>query len=114
MDGREFRLRRRDEGHWKRISLDLQPRSACLLDGRARWEWEHSIARANSITFRNCVGGEGEALGRLASPRKRLLWPRIDVGFLVTSGRECTLYPGTVTSPACCPTCGRSEPRHPS
>lgn len=45
MDGREFRLRRRDEGRWKRISLDLQPRSACLLDGRARWEWD-SIARA--------------------------------------------------------------------
>ncbi|MBL8771902.1 MAG: alpha-ketoglutarate-dependent dioxygenase AlkB, partial [Phenylobacterium sp.] len=35
----------------------LAPRSAYLLDGEARWTWEHSLPEAKahrfSITFRN-------------------------------------------------------------
>ena len=53
-----FRLRKRlRKGNWQRASLRLEPRSAYLLDGPARWEWEHSIPPLEtlrySITFRN-------------------------------------------------------------
>jgi len=53
-----FRLRKREgDGKWQRVSLRLEPRSAYLLSGPARWTWEHSIppvdALRYSITFRN-------------------------------------------------------------
>lgn len=42
---------------WERTSILAEPRSAYLLSGPARFEWEHSILRVNalrySITFRN-------------------------------------------------------------
>jgi alkylated DNA repair dioxygenase AlkB len=44
---------------WERVNLPAEPRSAYLLDGPARAEWEHSIARVDSlrysITFRNVL-----------------------------------------------------------
>lgn len=52
-----FRLRRRTGETWERVSLVAEPRSAYLLSGAARTEWEHSIAPVDalrySITFRN-------------------------------------------------------------
>jgi alkylated DNA repair dioxygenase AlkB len=52
-----FRLRRRDGNKWQRASLIAEPRSAYLMKGIARTEWEHSIpaveALRYSITFRN-------------------------------------------------------------
>lgn len=52
-----FRLRRPDGDRWERVSLTAEPRSAYLLRGPSRWEWEHSIpgveALRYSITFRN-------------------------------------------------------------
>jgi alkylated DNA repair dioxygenase AlkB len=49
-----FRLRRRDGNKWQRASLIAEPRSAYLMKGMARTEWEHSIpALRYSITFRN-------------------------------------------------------------
>ena len=52
-----FRLRLRAGAGWKRASLIAEPRSAYLLSGPARTEWEHSIppvaALRYSITFRN-------------------------------------------------------------
>lgn len=53
-----FRLRKSDgNGHWHRVSLRLEPRSAYLLSGPARWTWEHSIPPVEhlrySITFRS-------------------------------------------------------------
>ena len=53
-----FRLRRLlDERKWQRLSLRLEPRSAYLLRGAARREWEHSIPPVESlrysVTFRN-------------------------------------------------------------
>jgi len=53
-----FRLRKSDgNGHWERVSLRVEPRSAYFLSGPARWTWEHSIppvdALRYSITFRN-------------------------------------------------------------
>ena len=52
-----FRLRRKTGSTWQRASLTIDPRSAYLLRGPARSEWEHSIPsvdrRRYSITFRN-------------------------------------------------------------
>jgi alkylated DNA repair dioxygenase AlkB len=52
-----MRFRRREGDRWARTAVALAPRSAYLLDGPARREWEHSLAEAKahrySITFRN-------------------------------------------------------------
>lgn len=53
-----FRLREsHGKGHWERVSVRLEPRSAYLLSGPARWNWEHSIPPVEdlrySITFRS-------------------------------------------------------------
>ena len=55
-----FRLRRKSGATWDRASVIAEPRSAYLLSGAARTEWEHSIppvdALRYSITFRNLRG----------------------------------------------------------
>ncbi len=52
-----FRLRRKTGSAWERYSLIAEPRSAYLLRGASRTEWEHSIAAVDalrySITFRS-------------------------------------------------------------
>jgi alkylated DNA repair dioxygenase AlkB len=52
-----FRFRRRQGTRWERASIELQPRSAYLLRGPARWDWQHSIPPVDrlrySITFRS-------------------------------------------------------------
>ena len=56
-----FRLRRAAGDGWERVSLVAEPRSAYLLRGAARTEWEHSIppvdALRYSITYRNLREG---------------------------------------------------------
>jgi alkylated DNA repair dioxygenase AlkB len=51
-----FRLRRKAGTAWERYSLTAEPRSAYLLRGPSRTEWEHSIPAVDalrySITFR--------------------------------------------------------------
>jgi len=51
-----FRLRRKVGEAWERVSLIAEPRSAYLLSGPARTEWEHSIPPVDtlrySVTFR--------------------------------------------------------------
>lgn len=51
-----LRFRRRRPRGFDRASLEVLPRSAYLLSGEARWEWEHSIVPGRdlrfSITFR--------------------------------------------------------------
>jgi alkylated DNA repair dioxygenase AlkB len=51
-----FRLRRKAGAKWERASVTAEPRSAYLLRGPSRTEWEHSIppvdALRYSITFR--------------------------------------------------------------
>jgi alkylated DNA repair dioxygenase AlkB len=60
-----FRLRRRTAEGFERMSLTLAPRSAYLLAGPARTEWEHSIPPVAelrySITFRNFRGDRAPA-----------------------------------------------------
>jgi alkylated DNA repair dioxygenase AlkB len=52
-----FRLRRKVGETWERTSVVAEPRSAYLMSGPSRSEWEHSIppveALRYSITFRN-------------------------------------------------------------
>jgi alkylated DNA repair dioxygenase AlkB len=51
-----LRFRRRRPGGFDRASLDVAPRSAYLLSGEVRWDWEHRITPGEqlrfSITFR--------------------------------------------------------------
>ena len=51
-----LRFRRRKPGGFERVSLQVEPRSAYLLTGEARHQWEHSIVAGEqlrfSITFR--------------------------------------------------------------
>jgi alkylated DNA repair dioxygenase AlkB len=52
-----FRLRRKRGSGWERAALLVEPRSAYLLRGPARSEWEHSIPPGErlrySVTFRS-------------------------------------------------------------
>jgi len=51
-----LRFRQRAGGTFKRAGLAVEPRSAYLLSGEARWDWEHRITPGDqlrfSITFR--------------------------------------------------------------
>jgi alkylated DNA repair dioxygenase AlkB len=51
-----LRFRQRDGGTFRRANLEIEPRSAYLLSGEARWNWEHRITPGEqlrfSITFR--------------------------------------------------------------
>ncbi len=51
-----FRLRREADGKWQRAAIIAAPRSAYLLAGEVRMQWEHSIPAVErlrySITFR--------------------------------------------------------------
>jgi alkylated DNA repair dioxygenase AlkB len=54
-----FRFRRRVAAGWERVSLNAEPRSAYLLQGPSRTEWEHSIPAVDalrySLTFRRLL-----------------------------------------------------------
>jgi alkylated DNA repair dioxygenase AlkB len=54
-----FRFRRKAGSGWERVSLTAEPRSAYLLRGPSRTEWEHSIPAVDalrySITYRNLL-----------------------------------------------------------
>jgi len=55
-----FRFRRKHAAQWQRHSVVVQPRSAYLLRGPSRTEWEHSIPGVEvlrySVTFRTVKG----------------------------------------------------------
>jgi alkylated DNA repair dioxygenase AlkB len=55
-----FRLRRKRGEDWERVTIDAEPRSAYLLSGASRTEWEHSIPQVESlrysVTFRTIRG----------------------------------------------------------
>ncbi|HEX9947084.1 MAG TPA: alpha-ketoglutarate-dependent dioxygenase AlkB [Allosphingosinicella sp.] len=46
-----LRFRRRAGSKWERFTLTAEPRSAYLLRGEARHEWEHSIAPLETLRY---------------------------------------------------------------
>ena len=58
-----FRFRRKAGVKWERRSITAQPRSAYLLRGPSRDEWEHSIPAVSeqrySVTFRSLRNSQG-------------------------------------------------------
>jgi alkylated DNA repair dioxygenase AlkB len=46
-----LRFRQRNASGFRRASLEVAPRSAYLLRGESRWEWEHSIAPGDQLRF---------------------------------------------------------------
>lgn len=46
-----LRFRRRTASGFRRASLAVAPRSAYLLSGEARYDWEHSIAPGEALRF---------------------------------------------------------------
>jgi len=46
-----LRFRRREGPKWQRAAIDVEPRSAYLLTGPARAEWEHSIPAVESLRY---------------------------------------------------------------
>jgi len=58
-----IRFRRKRGERWERAALNAEPRSAYLLRGPARTEWEHSLPEVEqlrySITFRTLKRKEG-------------------------------------------------------
>ena len=46
-----LRFRRRKPGGFDRANVEVEPRSAYLLSGPARHEWEHSIAPGETLRF---------------------------------------------------------------
>jgi alkylated DNA repair dioxygenase AlkB len=46
-----LRFRRRTDGGFRRASLQVMPRSAYLLSGEARHDWEHSISPGEALRF---------------------------------------------------------------
>jgi alkylated DNA repair dioxygenase AlkB len=62
-----MRFRRKHLGGWDRASREIRPRSAYLLRGAARRDWQHSVPPVDrlrySVTFRNFVAGEAPDQG---------------------------------------------------
>ena len=46
-----FRLRKKHGATWKRASVVVEPRSAYVLTGPARRDWEHSIPSVESLRY---------------------------------------------------------------
>jgi alkylated DNA repair dioxygenase AlkB len=46
-----LRFRRRSGARWERFTVTAQPRSAYLLRGEARHEWEHSIPPLETLRY---------------------------------------------------------------
>ena len=65
-----LRFRRRRPDGFDRANLDVVPRSAYLLSGQVRWDWEHRITPGDelrfSITFRT-LSGKGRRIAASAS-----------------------------------------------
>jgi alkylated DNA repair dioxygenase AlkB len=47
----KLRFRRRQGPKWERAAIEVAPRSAYLLTGPARAEWEHSIPAVESLRY---------------------------------------------------------------
>jgi alkylated DNA repair dioxygenase AlkB len=65
-----LRFRRKQAAGWERAAQRIHPRSAYLLRGSSRREWQHSVPPVDrlrySVTFRNFVEGQRGAQSRRA------------------------------------------------
>src|SRR5260370_42348480 len=70
-----LRFQQGREAARKTRALTLAPRSAYVLDGAARWQWQHAIppgrAELYSVTFRSLRVGGGPACFRHARAPRR-------------------------------------------
>jgi DNA oxidative demethylase len=64
-----LRFRRRTGSGFSRAKLEVVPRSAYLLSGEARHEWEHSIAPGESLRFSITFRALSEKGRRIAAER---------------------------------------------
>ena len=46
-----LRFRQRTATGFRRVSVEVAPRSAYLIAGEARWDWEHSISPGEELRF---------------------------------------------------------------
>ena len=46
-----LRFRQRTPSGFRRTNVEVLPRSAYLLSGESRWDWEHSITPADALRF---------------------------------------------------------------
>jgi alkylated DNA repair dioxygenase AlkB len=46
-----LRFRQRTSSGFRRASLEVEPRSAYLISGESRWDWEHSITPGDKLRF---------------------------------------------------------------
>ena len=65
-----LRFRQRGADGFRRVGLEVAPRSAYLLSGEARWQWEHRITPGDevrfSITFRT-LSDKGRRIAQRSS-----------------------------------------------
>lgn len=64
-----LRFRRRRPGGFDRANLHVDPHSAYLLSGEARWEWEHRITPGDRLRFSITFRALSETGRRIASKR---------------------------------------------
>ena len=50
-----LRFRLKEGSKWRRFTLPAEPRSAYLLRGPARTEWEHSLAPVSALRYSNTL-----------------------------------------------------------
>ena len=62
-----LRFRQRTASGFRRASLEVAPRSAYLLSGESRWEWEHSIAPGDSCASRSPSARSSDKGRRIAA-----------------------------------------------
>ena len=70
-----LRFRRKQEGGWERAAQRVEPRSAYLLRGPARLEWQHSVPPVDrlryAVTFRSFVAAYAGSKRPVAGSRTR-------------------------------------------
>jgi alkylated DNA repair dioxygenase AlkB len=64
-----MRFRMRTDDGFRRAKLDLEPRSAYLLSGASRWDWEHSITPGETLRFSITFRTLSEKGRRIAAQR---------------------------------------------
>jgi alkylated DNA repair dioxygenase AlkB len=62
-----LRFRQRTAAGFRRANIDVAPRSAYLISGEARWEWEHRITPGEQLRFSITVRSLSDKGRRIAA-----------------------------------------------